>query len=409
MTYISMSQKELNRHDVIKRAIRKEITTKKAGELLNLCKRQIYRLKAKVKEEGAKGLIHGNKGRPSNRRIPEEERQRIVKLLHKHYHDFKPTHATEKLSEEHNIKRDPKTIRQIMIDEGLWVPKKRKGSDYRSKRPRKEHYGEMEQFDGSYEHWFEDRAPKCCLLASIDDATGTLTQAKFAKHEGVFPVFNFWKEYLLNHGKPRSIYLDKLRTYFNNHPSAIDDKDMLTQFQRAMKELAIETIPAHSPQAKGRVERLFNTLQDRLIKELRLRGISDIETANQFLEKEFIPWFNEKYSVQPKKEGNLHQKLTKKEKKELPSILSRQSQRVIQNDFTVRFQNNYYQLTKKQPATIRSKQKVIIEQRLDGSVKIRFREKYLNFKVLTFKPRKNKGPQPWIIPASQPREKASVS
>jgi len=398
-----MSQKELDKYEVIQRSLRKEITVQKAAELLRLSERQIYRLRAKVKEKGAQGLIHGNRGKPSNRRMPERERQKIVKLLHQHYSDFKPTHASEKLDTLHGIKRDPKTIRQIMIEEGLWIPKKRKSPDYRSSRPRKEHYGEMEQFDGSYEHWFEHRAPKCCLLASIDDATGKITLAQFAQHEGIFPVFTFWYEYLLTHGKPRSIYLDRLRTYYNNILPEKDEQ-MLTQFQRAMRELAIEPIVAHTPQAKGRIENLFKTLQDRLIKELRLKNISDIDTANQFLKEEFIPWFNQKYGKEPLKKTDLHRKLTLKERKQLPTILSRHSQRVVQNDFTIRFNNKWYQLTKEQPATVRPKDKVLIEERLDGSLWIRLRNKYLNYQVLLTKPPREQK-RSWVIPASQKKER----
>ena len=403
MNYISMSQKELNKYDVIKRALRKEITAKKAGELLQLCVRQIYRLKAKVKEKGAEGLIHGNRGKRSNRRMPEVEHLQIVNLLHWRYSDFKPTHASEKLRDIHGIDKDPKTIRLIMTAERLWKPRRQKGSEYRCSRPRKEHYGEMEQFDGSYERWFEDRAPSCCLLASIDDATGKVTEAKFVHDEGTIPVFGFWYEYLLTHGKPRSIYLDKLRTYYNNLLPERDE-EMLTQFQRAMKELAIKPIVAHSPQAKGRIENLFKTLQDRLIKELRLRNISDINTANQFLKEEFLPWFNDKYSVQPKKQANLHRKLTQTEKKQLPSILSRQSERVVQNDFTIRFDNQWYQLSKEQPATIRPKERVLLEERIDGSLQIRLRAKYLNYQVLPAKPQKQ-NKQPWVIAASQKKER----
>ena len=403
MTYISMSQKALDTYDVITRTMRRDITVRKAGELLKLCERQIYRLKAKLKEKGAEGLIHGNRGKLSNRRMPDTERQRIVDLLRRQYPDFKPTHASEKLDEVHGIKKDPKTIRQIMAAEGLWKPKKQKGSAYRSSRPRKEYYGEMEQFDGSYHRWFEDRAPECCLLASIDDATGTITEAQFVHDEGTLPVFGFWKEYLLTHGKPRSIYLDKLRTYYNNHPAARGDEEMLTQFQRAMRALAIEPIVAHSPQAKGRVEKLFKTLQDRLIKELRLRNISDINTANQFLRKEFIPWFNAKYGLAPARKANLHRKLTQQEKKQLPSILSRHSQRTVQNDFTIRFNNQWYQLAKEQQATIRPKDRVLIEERIDNQTFIRLRGKYLTYQILPAKPQKQK--QPWVITASHKKEK----
>lgn len=405
MTYISMSQKELDKYDVIKRAIRKEITVKKAGELLHLSERQIYRLKDKVKKKEAEGLIHGNRGKLSNRRMPEVERKQIVNLLHQHYSDFKPTHTSEKLDKVHGIKKDPKTIRQIMIDEELWIPRKRKKPDYRCSRPRKEHYGEMEQFDGSYEYWFEDRAPSCCLLASIDDATGKVTQAQFEHDEGTFPVFGFWHEYLLTQGKPRSIYLDRLRTYYNNLLPE-KDEELLTQFQRAMRELAIEPIVAYSPQAKGRIENLFKTLQDRLIKEMRLRNISDIKTANRFLKEEFIPWFNQKYGRESAKRANLHRKLSQQEKRQLPAILTRHSQRVVQNDFTIRFNNLWYQLTKEQPATIRPKERVLIEERLDGSLQIRLRGKYLNYQVLLTKPQKQTK-QPWIIAASQKKERKS--
>ena len=398
-----MSQKELNKYDIIQRSLRKEITVQKASELLNLSERQVYRLRAKAREKGIQGFVHGNRGKPSNRRIPDKERQEIIKLLHQYYSDFKPTHASEKLDSKHGIKRDPKTIRQIMIDEGLWISKKRKKPDYRSFRPRKEHYGEMEQFDGSYEHWFEDRAPRCCLLASIDDATGRITLAQFAKDEGIFSVFGFWYEYLLTHGKPRSIYLDRLRTYYNNILPEKDEQ-MLTQFQRAMRELSIEPIVAYSPQAKGRIENLFKTLQDRLIKEMRLRNISDIKTANQFLKEEFIPWFNQKYGKEPLKKSNLHRKLTLKERKQLPAILSRQSQRVVQNDFTIRFNNKWYQLTKEQPVTVRPKEQVLIEERLDASLWIRLRGKYLNYQVLLTKPPRQQR-QPWVIPASQMKKR----
>jgi len=406
MNYISMSKKELNKYDVIKRAIGKEITIKKAGELLGLCMRQICRLKAAVKKKGAEGLIHGNRGKSSNRKIPDKERHQIANFLRWRYSDFKPTHASEKLDEVHGFKRDPKTIRQIMIDEELWTPKKHRGSEYRCSRSRKEHYGEMEQFDGSYEHWFEDRngTGELCLLAAIDDATGLITNAKFVSDEGTLPVFSFWQEYFLTHGKPRSIYLDKLRTYYNNLKPALEDEEMLTQFQRAMRELAIEPIVAHSPQAKGRIENLFKTLQDRLIKEMRLRNISDINTANRFLKEEFIPWFNTKYGLEPVKKANLHRKLNQQEKKQLSNILSRHSQRTVRNDFTIVFNKKWYQLGKEQPATIRPKERVLLEERIDGSLHIRLRGKYLNYQLLPAKPERQIK-QPWVIATTQKKEK----
>lgn len=394
-----MSQRELDRYEIIKRSMRREITVPKAGELLSLTERQIYNLKAKIKEQGAQGLIHASRGKPSNRKIPEKERVQIESIVRRNYYDFGPTHVSEKLEENHGIKRDPKTVKTIMAAIGLWKPRQRRKVQYRCQRARKEHYGEMEQFDGSYEHWFEDRGKKCCLLASIDDATSKIPSAMFAEHEGTFPVFLFWKQYILEHGKPRTIYLDKLKTYLNNHPDVLGDEDMLTQFQRAMKELGIEPITAHSPQAKGRIENLFKTLQDRLVKEMRLKNISDPETANRFLKEDFLPWFNAKYSKEPKKKANLHRKLSSEEKKQLGSILSMQTERTVQNDFTFRFKNQWFQLQKKQPATVRPKDRIIMEERLDGSLKARLRGKYLNYALLPDKPEKQ-NIQPWIIPAS---------
>jgi hypothetical protein len=401
MEYLTMTSKEINRYVIIKKLINKEINGTHASELLKLSIRHIRRLRGKIKEQGIKALIHGNRGKHSNRRIPEQEKEKIIKLLYKHYSDFKPGFASEKLSEKHNIQRDPKTIRQIMIDEELWKPKIKKKKEYRSWRQRKACYGEMEQFDGSYEYWFEDRGPYCCLLASIDDATGIPTKAEFAPHEGVFPVFNFWKEYLKEHGKPYSIYLDKFSTYKMSQRVAQENHDTLTQFQRAMNELHIEPITAHSCQAKGRIERLFNTFQDRLIKEMRLANISTTEQGNKFLREVFLPKYRTKYSVEPRSSANLHKALCQKEKVQLDSIFSRQYTRVIKNDFTISFNKQWHQLLRDQPVTICKQDTIIVEEHLDNSIKFRLRGKYLNYKIIAERPKKIKD-IPWIIAAKKP-------
>lgn len=399
----TMSQKELDRYGIICRLIKKEINGTAAAELLRLSTRQTKRLKVKVKENGPAGLIHRNRNKPSNRRLPLSKRSPIIKLLRKHYYDFGPTLAAEKLSENHHLNHDPKTIRQIMIDEKLWQPRKKKnGEEHRSWRERKASYGELVQFDGSYEHWFEDRngTGEVCLLAVIDDATGQLIEAKFDQDEGVFPVFGFWRQYLEKHGKPRNIYLDKFSTYKMGQKAALENHDLKTQFQRAMIELRIEPIFANSPQAKGRVERLFQTLQDRLIKELRLRNISTIEEANLFLVKIFIPQFNKRFSVQPRNETNLHTPLTSKEQKDLPGILARQIKKIVHNDFTVSFDKQWYQLVKEQPATVCKKDEVIAEEHLDGSVHFRLRGKDLNYEILPERPKKIKD-IPWVLAATK--------
>jgi len=412
-----MTQKELSRYEVIKRLIQKEINGTEASKQLSLSTRQTRRLKANVEKYGVKGIVHRNRGRESNRKISEEKVNEIKKIIGENYRDFGPLFASEKLGENHQIKIGKEKLRQLMIEWKFWRPKPRKkNKEYRSWRQRKEYYGEMEQFDGSYHEWLEDRAPACCLLASIDDAMGKITGLRFVHDEGVIPVFTFWKNYLQREGKPLKIYLDRLSTYKNTHKSVFDDPNVLTQFQRAMKDLDIELISAYSPQAKGRVERLFGTLQDRLVKELRLAKISDIEKANRFLEKVFIPKFNAKFSVLPQKKGNLHRSLNRFEKAHLDKILSVQNTRIVNNDFTIRFKGKWFQLSETQPTLVLRKDKVQIEERIDGSTFISLRNKYLNYTVLPARPEKIKikvaaltrTKSTWKPPANHPWRKPFI-
>ena len=396
-----MSKREADRFDIVSRLLRKELNGTEAGKLLNLCVRQVRRLKQAVIRKGISGLAHGLRGKVSNRRMDDGERKKIVGLLKEKYGDFGPTFAAEKLCELDRIDHDPKTIRAIQIAEGLWKPRRgKKKGDHRSWRQRRSAYGEMLQFDGSYHDWFEGRSgiKEACLLAAIDDATGRVTDAEFAPHEGVFPVFTFWKRYCETQGKPRSIYLDKFSTYKMNCAEAKENPDLKTQFQRAAEELHIEPIFANSPQAKGRIERLFDTFQDRLVKELRLAKISTVEEANTFLKEKFIPGFNAKFSVEPASSADLHRTLTAKERKELPSIFSRQEERTVQNDFTFSFKNRWYQITERQPVTVCKKDIVTIEERLDGTIHFRLRGKELNVEVLPERPKKAKAPA--FIPKS---------
>ena len=398
---ITMSQKEVKRYDIIKKVISKELNGSEAAELLSLTIRHIRRLRKKVDADGIKGLVHGNRGKPSNRRIPDKENKNIAALIKKLYPDFGPTLAAEKLDEIHKIKRDTSTVRSIMIKEEIWKPKQKKKEKHLLWRQRRASKGELIQYDGSYEYWFEDRADKCCLLASIDDADSEVW-ARFDEHEGIEPTFNFWRSYIDRFGKPYSIYVDKFSTYSMNHKLAKENPDTLTQFERGMKELNVDVVHANSAQAKGRVEKLFRTLQDRLIKELRLKNISTIKEANEFLEKEFLPKFNAKFMVEPRSEANLHKKLDEKEKNRLDSIFSRQYQRVVNNDFTVSHKKNYYQLDGHQPVTICKRDKVTVEERMDKSIHFRIRGKYLNYKVLPEKPKKinDKKNLKWVIPKS---------
>jgi transposase-like protein len=398
---ITMSQKEVKRYDIIKKAINKELNGSEAAGLLSLTTRHLRRLKKRVDKNGIEGLSHGNRGKPGNRRIPDKESEKIAVLIKRHYPDFGPTLAAEKLEEIHGIKRDTSTVRSIMITEGIWKPKQKKKEKHLAWRQRRASKGELVQYDGSYEYWFEGRAEKCCLLASIDDADSEVW-ARFDEHEGIEPTFNFWRGYIERFGKPFSIYVDKFSTYSMNHKLAKENPDTLTQFGRGMKELNIDVIHAHSAQAKGRVEKLFKTLQDRLIKELRLKNISSIKDANEFLEKEFLPKFNAKFMVEPRSKANLHKKLDKGEKSKLDSIFSRQYQRVVNNDFTVSHKNNYYQLDEYQPVTICKRDKITLEERMDKSIHLRLRGKYLNYKLLPDRPMKINGKKSlkWVLPKS---------
>jgi len=417
---IKLTMKESQRYDIIQRLIAKQLNTDQARKLLGLkSKRQVRRIKAAVKEKGLKGVIHKNRGRPSNRKFSDEFTQRIIQIYQEKYHDFKPSFATEKLLENHQIKISHEALRAILINAKLWKPKLRKQPKKRHLwRARKPNYGEMQQFDGSYHKWFEDRREECCLLLSVDDATGKITKAKFDHNEGVAAVFKFWQSYIKKNGIPLSIYLDKFSTYKVNHKNATDNKNLITQFERAANQIGMKLITAHSPEAKGRVERMNSTLQDRLTKELRLNNISTIKEANEFLEKEFIPKFNQQFAVAPQEQANLHKPLSKQLKTKLDQIFSIQHPRKVMNDYTIMFKNQYFQLAAKQPTTVYKKDTIIIEEHLDKQIKINLKGHYLNYTVLPERPKKIKdiplcaltrNNPPWIPPKDHPWRKFTIS
>ena len=383
---IVMSQKELSRYDIIKQLIDGQINGADASKQIGVSIRHVKRLKAKVNKKGAMGLIHANRGRTSNRRLSDRIISQAKKYLKERYYDFGPTLAAEKLEENHQIKINKESVRHIMTKLDLWKPKPRKlGKKRHTWRARKENPGEMQQFDGSYHIWFGEE--ESCLLLSVDDATGKITCAEFDYNEGIVPVFKFWLKYEEKQGFPLSIYLDKFSTYKINHKNAVDNKEWITQFQRAMRQVGVRLITAHSPQAKGRVERMFETLQDRLVKELRLAGITTIQEANQFLQ-EYVPKFNAKFAVRPARKKDLHKKPIKQIRDKLPQIFSIQDKRVVMNDYTVRFENDYYQLNEIQTISVYKRDSVIIEKHLNGEVKISLRDHYLNFIVLPERPKK---------------------
>jgi len=402
ISFLRMTANDLERRDMVQRLLRGQVTIAAAALQLRISNRHAKRLKAKARKGGLIALLHGNRGKPSPNRLPDVERAKITAIVREKYLDFSPTFAAEKLSEAHGITHDPKTIQAVLVEANVWTKRvKRKKEQHRAWRERRPACGDLVQFDGSYEHWFEERGGESCLLAAIDDATGQIVHAMFDYDEGVAPVCGFWEAYFVKNGKPMAIYLDKFSTYRMNLPTARENADTLTQFQRAMRELRIDVIHANSPQAKGRVERLFQTLQDRLIKELRLNNISDIETANQFLIKKFIPAFNAKFAVEPRAKADHHRPLLQREANNLSAILCRQEERTVRSDFTISCKSQWYQLTAEQPVTICKKDTVIVEERRDQTIHIRLRGKYLNWQALPTRPLKVTKQQPWVLPAGE--------
>lgn len=370
-----MSRKEIDRVSVLKEIENGILKQGDAGRKLGVSTRQIRRILKKYRRDGPSALIHKLRGRRSNNKTPQELLDQAIHLIEEKYDDFGPTLAAEKLEERNHLIINNDVLRNEMIRVGLWKTKQRKHK-HRQWRERKEYFGEMVQFDGSHHLWFELRGNICCLLASKDDATGEL-YGHFTESEDITGVYTFWTEYIKKYGKPKSIYLDRGSVYKVNHKSVIDDPEVLTQFEKASKELGIEVIHAKSPQAKGRIENGFGTLQDRLVKEMRLRNIGNISDANKYLKEEFLPKYNKRFTVPAKTQGDFHKPLIPTEN--LDRILSVQSERQINNDFTVRLKNKWYQLSEVQPKTILQKSKVIIEERLDKTIAVRQNNVYLSF------------------------------
>lgn len=389
-----MSTKEVKKLEIVEAVRCGRFTQADAAKRLNVSDRCIRYWLEHFARAGAKGLVHGNRGQASPRKVPQKERSRIVSLISQHYSDFTPALAAEKLLEVHGINRHRTTIRSMMVEEGLWVPRlKRHGRHlvvHRQWRERRAHRGELVQFDGSYHHWFEERILgadglplEVCLLAAIDDATGELLFAEFVQDEGTLPVMGFWNTYTSKHGLPKAVYLDRFSTYKMTQKVAQDNPDLKTQLQRACATLAVELIFALSPQAKGRVERLFKTLQDRLVKELRLRNISTLKEANIFLETNYLRTHNKKYCVQPRAHEDFHRLLSQKELHELPQTLCRLERRCVMNDFTVSFKTQWYQLLPTRGLAMRPKDEVLVREYSNRTLSFEVRGKRAEVRPIT--------------------------
>jgi transposase len=372
-----MSQRELSRLEVIQRVCRKALTQRRAADLLSVSVRQVKRLCRAYRREGAAALASKRRGRPSNHRLPEAVITRARELLRERYHDFGPTFAREKLAETHGLSLGVETVRQLMIADGLWRVRRARQVVIHQLRERRASYGELVQLDGSPHDWFEGRAERCTLLNFVDDATSRLMHLRFVECESTFNYFAAVHAYVLEHGKPRAFYSDKLGVFRVNMPNPVSGTG-LTQFGRAMKELCVELLCAHSPQAKGRVERANQTLQDRLVKELRLRGVSSAAEANEYL-PEFIADYNRRFAVAPRSAEDAHRPLEAAQ--DLGRILSWREQRVLSKNLTLSYDGRIYQIKTERAAYTMRGARVEVRETEAGEVSIEYQNRPLPFSL----------------------------
>jgi len=398
---IRMSMKELKRIPVIHSVLNGQITQQEAANILGLCREQVGRITAKVREEGDIGLIDKSRGKPSNRATPPKTKDRILYLCRTEYKGFSPTFAAEKLFEIDKIYVHKETLRFWFIENDIEY-KKRKAPKHRSWRPRRVSFGQMVQMDGSPHLWFENRGSESVLMGYIDDATGNAF-GLFYEYEGLMPAMDSFRQYIEKYGIPQSVYLDRHSTYKSTKKPTMEDElnnqKALTQFARALSELGVEIIYAGSAQAKGRIERSFKTHQDRLIKEMRLKNISTIKQANKFARSYYFPKHNSKFAIMAKDKADLHTPIPKG--LDLDRIFCIKNKAALRKDFTVQYDNRFYQILD----AVRT-DKVAIEERLNGKIHIYYKDKELRYKIIDKRPQKPKEPRKlrrrYIPPADHP-------
>jgi transposase len=373
-----MSNKEANRIAVIDRITKREVKQIKAASILQLSTRQIRRLTEKYRQMGASGLIHGNRGCSGNRAIDQKIINNVLEIIKNKYLGFGPTLAYEKLREANQISFGLETLRKAMIDRGLWQEKIQKKIIIHQLRDRRKSLGEMVQIDGSPHRWFEDRGEACTLLVFIDDATGKLLWLEFCHSETTMAYFRATKGYVKQHGKPLFFYSDRDSVFRTSGKEG--EIYQPTQFARAMNKLSITIICATTPQAKGRVERVNQTLQDRLVKELRLRNISTMEDGNKFLPK-FMAEFNRKFAVTPTNNFNAHRPLTEIENKTLDQILAVIEERTLSKNLTCQFNSQFYQIKSKTKGYGLRQARVKIIQDTDNQIQIEYKNKKLDYTI----------------------------
>ena len=394
---------ELKRLELIKKAIARELTQLEVSKFLDISQRQVRRIVRRVKEMGNKGVIHQNRGKSNGRRISDAVKGKVLRVYGNRYKDFGATLASEKLAKHEGIKLGRETLRKWIRQEG-YESGHRKRRKHRRWRERKEFYGQMIQIDGSHHDWLEGRGPRLVLMGYIDDATNRAF-GRFYEYEGTIPGMDSFKRYCLKYGVPQSVYLDCNSAYKLNRRDdwyfrAYGYGTGLSEFERALKELKVEVIHAYSPQAKGRVERLFRTLQDRLVKELRLSNVKDIEQANKTLECYLIE-HNRRYLVEPARNANLHRGAPSAD--ELDNMLCKKKEHPLRKDFTLVHDAKLYQIEE-----WTSVNQIEVREHVDGRMQMIGRGRSLKFKQINDRPIKKRVRLNQIFARLPQRDKSKV-
>ena len=375
---LTLSMKELDRLQVLTRIAERRLTRRRAAGLLQIGERQVRRLYRAFVQDGAAGLVSRRRGRPSARRLPAATQERALALIRERYADFGPTFAHQKLTEEHALVLSVETLRGWMSAAGLWVPRAQRARRSYPPRERRACLGELVQLDGSEHAWFEDRGPRCTLLVYVDDATSRLMELCFADTESTFDYFHATRRYLERHGKPMAFYSDRLSVFHVQARDRAQGGPGLSQFGRALRDLNIDSLCANSPQAKGRVERANGTLQDRLVKELRLRGLSTPAAAEPFLPV-FMADYNRRFATPARVAYDAHRPLLPSE--DLTEIFTFQELRRITAQLTVNYKRGLYVLEDSVANRRLRRTTALVSEAADGTVTIRGNGRVLAYRL----------------------------
>jgi hypothetical protein len=402
-----LSAKERGRLDILSKVKQGVLTLVKAAALLGVSYRQIRRVYKRYLAGGNEGLMHGLRDHVSNHRIDSERRARILDLYRSKYEDFGPTLAVEYLCDVDGETLSEETLRRWLIKAGLWHVRSR-GAAHRKWRERREHWGELVQMDGSEHDWFEGRRAKASLMVMIDDATNW-THAKFFESETTVAAMSIFEEYVGYYGLPLALYVDRDAIYKTTRDSTVDEalanRMPLTQFGRAMRELEVELILANSSQAKGRVERRHQVFQDRLVKAMRLERIGNLESANTFLERQFLDSLNDKFHVEARSPVNVHRKMRRDMK--LRHVLCYREERVVQNDWTVSWCNRFFQLDEAHQKLSLAKKTIEVNELMDGTIRLVYRGRELSWRELIERAPAIKKKRPPTTPIKPPYKPAA--